>query len=108
MRGRAPDKSANWVWSEAGLNPDETSQNVKEEYCQEGYLDKQGQSVASFWKRRYVGCTKTEIQYFGDKKYAHNKHAQKGQNQTPHTLSKETPACLPLIGLIRGRRDSDR
>ena len=85
-----------------------TSQNVKEEYCQEGYLDKQGTSVASFWKRRYVGCTETEIQYFGDKKYAHNKHAQKGQNQTPHTLSKKTPACLPLIGLIRGRRDSDR
>ena len=43
-----------------------------------GYLDKQGSSTASFWRRRYVGCTKVELQYFSDKKYAHNRHAMKG------------------------------
>ena len=52
-----------------------------------GYLDKQGSSVASFWRKRYVGCTKTELQYFSDKKYAHNKHAMKGVILIDHMMN---------------------
>jgi len=36
VRGRPEDKSANWVWTEAGLDPDDERDDVLETYHHEG------------------------------------------------------------------------
>jgi len=80
MRGRQEDKTAHWIWSEAGLNPDAVEEDGWTKYIKAEWLEMQtGYSGVGVWTQRYVCCTQTYMHYFSREENAHNRHAEKGR-----------------------------
>eukprot|EP00656_Telonema_subtile_P012846 TRINITY_DN16502_c0_g1_i1.p1 TRINITY_DN16502_c0_g1~~TRINITY_DN16502_c0_g1_i1.p1 ORF type:complete len:204 (-),score=39.03 TRINITY_DN16502_c0_g1_i1:123-734(-) len=63
FRGRPSRKTADWVWTECGLDPSDPG-NTQEKYIWEGYLEKHGSGSLSLWKKRYICVTENYLTYF--------------------------------------------
>lgn len=76
FRGRPSRRTADWIWTECGLDPTDPG-NTQEKYIWEGYLEKHGSGSLSLWNKRYVCVTENYLTYFDNHKVKNHRYAER-------------------------------